>query len=97
MAKPKKSYDELVRRYENALHALKTGIEYKAGPQSSSPQITALDLRASAVTSDHLALVRLLVNKGLITELDYLEASAIHLEEEVRNLAKKLPEGVRLV
>lgn len=69
-------------RYERAAHGVQTGValEIESGGTAASPKHlrTGLDLRAA----DHEGLVRLLLDKGFITEAEYEEAIIQATERE---------------
>ncbi len=71
------------RRYEEAAHAVQAGVAMD--PRSQAPGYdrhkhlrTGLDMRAA----DMMGLVKLLMAKGIITELEYVEAMAEAAEAE---------------
>ena len=81
------------QRYEAAHHAVQSGVAFliSAGDSNShTPKMLRTGINMRAV--EHAALVRLLMKKGLITELEYMEALADEAEREVQRLQKDLSE-----
>ena len=71
-------------RYLSAAHAMQSGVEYKMGRAPGETQPKGLRVGVNSAMSNHGALVELLIRKGIITEVEYLEAIADKMEEEVR-------------
>ena len=69
-------------RYAKACHAIQSGVafEHGRGSEDGSPKHLRVGVNLRAV--DHAALVRLLLAKGIISELEYVEALADAAEEE---------------
>lgn len=94
---------DITNRYERAAHALQSAIKVeqeldRAEPNtlpsmvpdtsSGSPKHlrVGLDLRAA----DHVALVRLLMATGVITEAEYLEAVTVATEQEAATATERV-------
>ena len=75
---------ELRARYSRAAHAMQTGVahELPVDPSSGNPKHLRVGVNSALVS--HGALVRLLLQKGLITEVEYMEALCEGMEDEVR-------------
>ncbi len=82
------------QRYRDAVHAMQTGVKADEASRGSAEPSTSLRVGVNVSMSDHAALVRLLVKKGLITMDEYMVAIANQMEEEVRSYEERL--GVRL-
>jgi hypothetical protein len=69
-------------RYAAAAHAMQSGVAMKMNydPNSTTPK--HLRVGINSAMSDHGALARLLITKGVITEDEYLEAVADGMERE---------------
>lgn len=74
--------NELRRRYFAAMHAVQSGIAMKMNYDTSDTSDTTLRVGVNSAMVDHGALARLLIGKGLITELEYMEALATQAEKE---------------
>ena len=74
---------EAAERYMNAAHAMQSGVamEMNSNPEPTQPK--HLRVGVNVALCDHTALVRLLVEKGVITEDEYREAAADEMEREV--------------
>jgi hypothetical protein len=74
---------ELHERYMRAAHAMQTGVAYM--DHYDPKPMTAKHLRVGVNTahSDLGALVRLLISKGVLTELEYMAAIVEAMEDEV--------------
>ena len=84
------------RRYLAAGHAVQTAVLFnmERGARSHEPKHlrTGLDMRAA----DAAGLARLLIKKGVFTELEYIEAMADAAEEEVARYTKDTREKTGL-
>lgn len=91
--------EELTERYVSAAHAVQTGISMKM--RFDNTFTTPKHLRVGIDTSkaDICAVARLLISKGVITEIEYL-ALASEMEEEKRrwenDLSKLFNKEVKL-
>lgn len=87
----------LQERYVRAMHALQSAIAtimYSGKPAARekaerfrSPKHLRVGLDARA--ADHCALARMLINKGIFTEEEYMEAMVKSMEEEAERAAKE--------
>jgi hypothetical protein len=79
--KPKLSYTE-------AAHGIQTGIawELERGSQSATPK--HLRVGVNLAMSDHAGLVRLLIEKGIFTEEEYLKAITDEANRELDRVEK---------
>jgi hypothetical protein len=80
------------QRWMDASHAMQSGVamEMNYKPEPTDPKHLRTGINAAMV--DHGALVRLLINKGIITEEEYLDAIADAMEEEVKRYERHLSE-----
>lgn len=74
--------EEYMDRWARAAHAMQTGVmhDQSTGSQDGSPK--HLRTGINTALSDHASLVRLLIEKGVITELEYYKAIAEGMEAE---------------
>lgn len=85
--------DDAKQRYEAALHAMQTGVAYY---MERSDECSPKHLRVgvnSALTSVG-ALAHLLLNKGVITELEYFTCLADLVEQDVEDYRRLLAEAL---
>jgi len=84
--------DEQRARYERAAHAMQSGVammmNYDPGP--TNPKHLRVGVNSAMV--EHSALGHLLIEKGLITEDEYVEAIIIFMEREVKTYERLLKE-----
>lgn len=74
--------DRDVARYVAATHAMQTGvaIEHERGSKDGTPKHLRVGVNSTKV--DHSALVKLLIERGLFTEDEYVAALADAMEAE---------------
>lgn len=79
-------------RYQVALHAMQSGVavEMTHRPEPTSPKHLRVGVNAAHV--DHNGLVNLLIEKGLITRAEYVEAMADAMEVEKARYERHLSE-----
>lgn len=79
-------------RYRVAAHAMQAGVglEHAHGANDGSPKMLRTGVNSALVDSAGLA--RLLVDKGVITMVEYTEAVAQAMEEEKARYEKRLRE-----
>jgi len=87
-------------RYAKAAHAMQTGVKmiqnFEHSEMSSHNTFEASDspkhlrVGVNAIMCDHTALVKLLINKGLFTGLEYATALADEMELEVKRYEKRI-------
>lgn len=82
--------DELKRRYAAAAHAVQSGVamELNEDPASGTPKHLRVGVNLAMVQQG--ALVRLLINKGLITEEEYFAELVKGVEDEQRQYEERL-------
>lgn len=85
-----------VERYNAACHAIQTGValEHARGGRDGSPKHLRVGINLRAV--DHAALVRLLIDRGVFTQLEYFEALADQAEIEKADYEQRLGPGIHL-
>lgn len=76
------SIEENRNRYMAAAHAMQTGVAYKmvSHPDETTPK--HLRVGVNAAMADQSGLVRLLIEKGVFTEEEYVKAVADSMERE---------------
>lgn len=77
-------------RYHAAAHAMQSGVaqEMHFNPKPTEPKHLRVGINAAMV--DHAGLARLLMDKGVITEAEYLAAIADAMEREKARYEKHL-------
>ncbi len=85
---------DAIARYHAAAHAIQTGveIEHRRGSQDGSPKHLRVGVNMRAV--DQAGLVKLLIDKGLLTRSEYFDALADQAEIEKADYEARL--GVTL-
>lgn len=83
MADDESTVDKKTREYLALVHAVQTGVQtmLEFGDQQASPK--HLRVGVNAAMSDHSALARLLLAKGLFTQEEYLDSCIASMKEEV--------------
>lgn len=83
---------ELTREYHQLAHAMQSGVaaEMTHHPQPTEPKHLRTGINSSLVNSS--ALGKLLIDKGLITELEYVQAMRDGMAEEVQRYEQRLTE-----
>jgi hypothetical protein len=79
-------------RYQRAAHAMQSGVamEMNYRPQPTEPKHLRVGVNAAMV--DHGALAKLLIDKGIITQAEYLDALAAGMETEAKRYEDHLSE-----
>lgn len=70
--------------WESLAHAMQAGVAFEQARGSEDGTPKHLRVGINAALSDHGALVALLIRKGVITELEYLDAIVEQMRDEVR-------------
>lgn len=73
---------EQLNRYHRACHAVQSGVKFEQERGSSDGSPKHLRTGINVAMCDHAALVRLLISKGIITDLEYFTAIADEAEKE---------------
>lgn len=74
----------LIERYHAAAHGVQSAVAFEiAGALSPAHEPKHLRVGVNTGKVEQAALVKLLIRKGLITELEYLDAVAEAMEEEL--------------
>lgn len=73
-----------LQRYDNALHAMQTGIAMLANYEPSLYELKHLRVGVNSALVSENALATLLISKGIITLAEYEKAQADAAEREVR-------------
>jgi hypothetical protein len=74
---------ELKARYESLLHAMQSGVAFKQQRAPGETENKHLRVGVNAAMSDHGALVSLLIEKGVLTEVEYLERLCVFMQREI--------------
>lgn len=73
-------------RYRELVHAMRSGVELDLMLRPDDGQLNKhLRMSIDVAMSDHAALTRILVSRGLITELEYHQALVDAMESEVKS------------
>lgn len=82
-------------RYRAAAHAVQSGVmlDHSRGGEDGSPKHLRTGVNLALV--DSAALAKLLINKGVFTEVEYHEALADATEAEQRRYEARLGVGLR--
>jgi len=83
---------QLAEEYHQLAHAMQSGVaaEMNHHPQPTEPKHLRTGINSSLVNSS--ALGKLLIDKGLITELEYIQAIRDGMAEEVQRYEQRLSE-----
>lgn len=93
------SLEEKKAKYAALLHAMQTGVAYEIERDNRSATPKHLRVGINAAMSDHGALVKLLMDKGIISEDEYFDALIEMMEREVNAYQTRLSEmygGVKI-
>jgi hypothetical protein len=85
-----KKMDELRQRYMRAAHAMQTATAFQIenlGDFKAGSDHKHLRVGVNSSMADTNALGALLIGKGLITELEYMEAITLGMEQEAERVA----------
>lgn len=87
------SINDWVVRYKNASHAIQTGVKFdhERGSTDGTPKHLRVGLNLSK--TDMAGLVKLLIQKGILTEEEYLETITLAAEAEVKRYEELLSKG----
>lgn len=84
---------EASERYQKAAHAMQTGVAMMMNyDDSHTPKHLRTGINSALVTSQ--ATARLMIEKGIITELEYYIAMADAMEEEVAHYVQEIESHV---
>lgn len=73
-----------LKRYLAALHAMQSGVATEMQYHSAPTEPKHLRVGINSAMSDHQALAKLMIDKGIITMAEYEKAIADAMEAEVR-------------
>lgn len=78
--------------YEQLLHAMQTGVAYDQaqGSQDGSPKHLRVGINSAMITD--AAVAKLLIDRGVFSELEYTEAVVEEAKREVARYEKRLSE-----
>lgn len=80
------------REYKAAAHAMQSGVAAKMNYDSMDTTPKHLRVGVNAAMADHSGLVKLLMDKGLITHDEYIAAITEAMNREVESYEKELTE-----
>lgn len=81
---------QLMQEYELLTHAMQTGVAYEIGLPSDASSPKHLRVGVNSAMVNDAAMTRLLVEKGIITELEYLRAIRDEMKREVKRYEELL-------
>jgi len=86
------------KRYDDAAHAMQTGVAYEMvmNTSNSGTQPKHLRVGINAAMSDQEGLVALLISKGLFTREEYVTAVADAMERERDRYQARMPPNTTL-
>lgn len=76
-------------RYFRACHAMQSGVAYEMTHGAKDTEPKHLRVGVNSSKCDHTALVRLLIDKGIIDSKEYLEAIADEMEAEQKRYEQR--------
>jgi hypothetical protein len=79
-------------KYHDLAHAMQSGVAMKMNYDHSDTQPKHLRVGINSAMCDHAALARLLMEKGLITEAEYMQAIEEEMAREVKRYEAWLSE-----
>ncbi|MBD2261412.1 hypothetical protein [Pseudanabaena sp. FACHB-2040] len=84
--------EELKQRYFALAHAMQTGVAFtmEFDPSQVAPKHLRVGVNSAMV--EHSAVVRLLLEKGIFTELEFYESLCEVMEEEAQRYKRQLRE-----
>lgn len=77
-------------RYERATHAMQSGVAMEMNYRSQPTEPKHLRVGVNSALVDSASLAKLLIEKGVITEGEYIAALASGMEAEVEEYERKL-------
>lgn len=80
------------KNYNEALHAMQSGVAQKMAMDPSETSPKHLRVGINSALCDNAALVKLLINKGIITDQEYIDALEEQMNLEVERYEKRLSE-----
>ena len=83
-------FDKEWARYINAMHAVQTGVATMMQIDTSATEPKHLRVGVNSAMIETATLTRLLIKKGIITELEHVSALADAAEEEVKRYEDKV-------
>ncbi len=88
------SIKDLIVKHQRLCHAMQTGVSYDLETDTGRPSGMPKHLRVAVNVAlcDHAGLVRLLISKGIITDLEYYQAIVDEMEREVERYVQRLKE-----
>lgn len=78
------------RSYEDLLHAMQSGVAMELTYENKSVDPKHLRVGINSALVDNAAIARLLIQKGIITEEEYVESVRLEMEREVERYEKQL-------
>lgn len=80
--------DELREKYVALCHAMQSGVAFKMEHEPAETQPKHLRVGVNSAMVDTGTIVKLLLDKGLITEIEFYEALVHTMEREVESYTK---------
>lgn len=92
MKAPDDQIAALKAEWHQLAHAMQTGVGFDQSTGSDDGSPKHLRVGVNVALSDHGALVKLLIDKGLITEVEYMQAIVEGMRLEVQRYEKRMSE-----
>lgn len=90
MANEKTEIEELNEKYLHLVHAMQTGVAFEQSHGSVDGTPKHLRVGVNSIAVNDAALVRLLMEKGLFTEAEYLRAVVDEMQREVNRYTERI-------
>lgn len=74
-----------VQRYNSLIHAMQTGVKFSHEHGSTDGSPKHLRVGVNSAMCEAGAILHLLIEKGILTKLEYVQALNAKLEQEVNN------------
>lgn len=84
----------MTQRYEAALHAMQSGVAMEMNYRTQPTESKHLRVGVNAAMADHGGLAKLLIDKGVITEAEYMDAITASMETEKARYEKHISDLV---
>lgn len=78
------------KTYREALHAMQSGVALEMRHLTKDTEPKHLRVGINSAFCDHAVLVKLLMDKGIITEMEYAAAITQEMNEEVARYEERL-------
>lgn len=87
-----KELEEIYEEYHSLSHAMQTGVAYQMDKTKGPTEPKHLRVGVNSALVSHSALVHILIDKGVFTELDYAKSLRNEMKKEVERYERLLKE-----